>query len=352
MTAADRSGALVKGGISTITLSAGANNSNDFFIGDTIRMTSGASSGITSTITRYDGTTKVASVFPGFITGTTLGDTYFITQPIQSRRIVKYVEFIGGAAGSGVATSINLPVGASNISGDYINIYIRITSGAAVGDVRLIQSYVVTTISGATTRKATPYVPFSGIVVTGDTFEITSGIVSPGFLNSIALQNFLLLPFTRDNLVPFVYTGSTVSQQEAVCYEIKLLNIVLPNQTLISGTGSRISFYPYVYIEITNVSGASAGMKNVIYSNNPNSSKMVFRAAVDDISNLIASAFVKLSGDSMTQTLKFKPNDNLKFSIRLSNGNIYDTVVEENYSPLYPNPLVQISALFSLRRLS
>ena len=79
---------------------------------------------------------------------------------------------------------------------------------------------------------------------------------------------FEILQFTRDNAVPFCYSGSLVSQQEMVCYEIELINLVLPNKTLTSG--GRTAFYPYVYVELQNVSGASAGTKCVIYSNNPN----------------------------------------------------------------------------------
>ena len=53
----------------------------------------------------------------------------------------------------------------------------------------------------------------------------------------------------------------------------------------------------------------------------------------------------------MTQTLKFKPNDNLRFSVHLANGELYETVLKDNVGPLAPNPLVQISALFSITRL-
>ena len=347
----DETNVLTAGGTSTVTLGIGSNGDDDFFNGFNIRMITGVSAGESTTIISYNGTTKVATLFPGFVSGTAGGNVYFITNPSESRRIVKYIHLIDVAAGSGVATSVDLPATASNTTGDYNNIYIRITSGAAAGDVRLIQTYVVMTVGGVTTRTATPFTSFSAPIIVGDSFEITSGIVAPSFTNSIAVQNFFLLPFSSDNLVPFTYTGSMVSQQQEVCYELKLLNLVLPNQTLTAGEGGRITFYSYVYVEITNVSGASSGMKNVIYSNNPNSARMVFRAAVEDIANLVSSSFLKISGGGMTQTLKFKPNDNLKFSVRLADGDIYNTILSENFSPTPPNPLAQISALFSMRRL-
>lgn len=182
--------------------------------------------------------------------------------------------------------------------------------------------------------------------------------VTPPFTNSAGVftaptigDGVEILSFSYDNLYPFVYTGSLVSQQEMVCYEIELLNLSLPNKTLNVGVGSRIAFYPYVYVELSNVSGASAGMKNTIYSNNPNSTRMVFRATIDDVPNPIISSFVKVDGDGMVQTLKFKPNDNLRFSVRLSNGEVYEVIEPENFSPLPPNPEIQISALFSIKRL-
>jgi hypothetical protein len=170
----------------------------------------------------------------------------------------------------------------------------------------------------------------------------SDGNVDPG-------ATFEVLQFTRDNAVPFCYTGSLVSQQEMVCYEIELINLILPNKTLT--TGGRIAFYPHVYVELQNVSGASAGTKCVIYSNNPNAKRMLFRAAIDDIPNPVISPFVKIDGDGMVQTVKFKPNDNFKFGVYLPNGDPLETVDSDQLSPIPPDPLLQVSALFSMRRL-
>jgi hypothetical protein len=160
---------------------------------------------------------------------------------------------------------------------------------------------------------------------------------------------FEILQFTRDNAVPFCYSGSTVSQQEMVCYEIKLINLVLPNKTLVSG--GRVAFYPYVYVELQNVSGASSGNKCIIYSNNPNSTKMLFRAAIDDIRDPNTSPFIKIDGDGMVQTIKFKPNDSLKFGVYLPNGQSLETVDKDCLSPLPADALLQVSATFEIKRL-
>ena len=276
------------------------------------------------TITNYDFTTHILQIdATNAIVGWNATDNYTIriSQPLESSLI---------AAGT-TTTSIVLSAGASTVDDFYNNQFLRIrgtTYGnglvAPEGEARKIIDY-----DGATLT-ATIAPPFSSIPTVGDTAEI--------------------LDFSYDNWNPFVYTGSQVSQQEMICYEIELINLVLPNKTLASGVGSRIAFYPYIYVEISNVSGAGAGQKNVIYSNNPNSTRMTFRVPIDDVPNPIITSFVKIDGDGMVQTLKFKPNDNLKFSVRLSNGELYQTEESDFYSPSAPNPDVQISALFSIKR--
>ncbi len=175
-------------------------------------------------------------------------------------------------------------------------------------------------------------------------------VVSPAF-DTLPAGVVEILPFSYDNFNPFVYTGSQVSQQENVCYELELLDLVLPNQILDSEQGSRIAFYPYVYVELVNLSSSSAGNKNILYSNNPNSVNMLWRVAIDDISNQTSTSFIKNDCDGSCQTVKFKPNDNLHFSVRLSNGELFKTVLEESYSPYKPNPLIQISGMFSMKRM-
>ena len=54
----------------------------------------------------------------------------------------------------------------------------------------------------------------------------------------------------------------------------------------------------------------------------------------------------------MTQTIKFKPNDNLYFKVSMSTGETYKTILQEFYSPASPNQLNQITALFSFKRIS
>lgn len=285
-------------------------------------------------VRNYDVTTHLLSpdtslVSGGPVTGWTTSHNYCIRKenPIESTTV---------ALGT-TATSIVLSAG-STVDDIYNGQFIRILATVYGNNViePQNQSRRIVDYDGATrTATITP------------SFTNTAGIpTAPTVGNGLEITNF-----SYDNLSPFVYNGSLVSQQEMVCYEIELLNLILPNKTLNSGVGNRIAFYPYIYVELSNISSSSAGMINSIYSNNPNSSRMVFRAVIDDVPNPIISSFVKVDGDGMVQTLKFKPNDNLRFSVHLSNGEMYEIMESENFSPLPPNPNIQISATFSVKRL-
>ena len=230
----------------------------------------------------------------------------------------------------------------------YTGSFIRFSSGANEGISCRITDYT----GGLSVKPGTdvppgdpdnPPVPINPYTVT---FQCKPGVT---LVPLVAGDGFEILQFTRDNAVPFDYTGSLVSQQEMVCYEIELINLVIPNTTLESG--GRVAFYPYVYVELQNVSGASSGTNSIIYSNNPNARRMLFRAAMDDIANPVLAPFIKIDGDGMVQTVKFKPNDNLKFGVYLPNGDPLETVIKDSMSPAIPDPLVQVSAMFSIRRL-
>jgi hypothetical protein len=156
-----------------------------------------------------------------------------------------------------------------------------------------------------------------------------------------------IVSFARENYVPLMYNGSTVSQNEYVAYELSLLSLNMPNISLV--TGSSIAFYPYVYVEFSVKNNQAP---NLIYSNNPESDKAVFQVAIRDIKDKDITPFVKMSGRSMTQTIKFKPNDCLVFSVFLPNGKLFETVENDFYCPSGTNPFVQIDALVGIERIA
>lgn len=279
----------------------------------------------------YDPTTHIVEVdtsTAGAVVGWALTDTYTIRKAAPCET---------GTLQNGTITTATLDATtASAIDNEYKNSYIRMISGAAINDIRRITSYV------GSTRVATVSPPFSAVV-------------NP-------LENYEILCFTTDNVNPFTYTGSLTSQQQAVCYEVELINLILPNRTLVSGRGGRIAFYPYIYVELQQISAPSASTKGVIYSNNPNAYRMLFRAAVDDTPTPLVSPFIKIDGDGTVQTVKFKPNDAFRFSVYQAGGELFqlrslntDSISGEatidTTAPRRPDPLVQISAMFSFKRV-
>jgi hypothetical protein len=167
--------------------------------------------------------------------------------------------------------------------------------------------------------------------------------------NSIIGMNIInIVSFNRDNFNPLMYNGSMVSINQTVCYKINLLSITLPNIPL--KTGSRIAFYPYVYVEFSNATSSNRASGQIIYSNNPNSNRALFIAPVTQLLQPTAKTYITLSGGGMSQLVKFKPNDNLRFSVYLPDGSLFQTLDIDTLPPYEPQLGLQIDAVFSITR--
>lgn len=296
------------------------------------------------TITTYDGVTHLLNVDTTKSTVDTTSQgpvtTWLATDSYSIRQQPPLLFTNGG----GATTTTVVLTGGSSVDNFYVNNFLRVQAGTVAGNEYSYTIYPTAASGVAPVGQIRRIVSYNGTTKVATLYPALTAAPAND-------MNFEILLFSQDNVNPFVYTGSMVSQQEMVCYEIELMNLVLPNRTLTVGRGGRIAFYPYVYVELSNVSGAGAGILNSIYSNNPNATRMTFRAAIDDIQNPLISPFIKIDGDGMVQTLKFKPNDNLRFSVRLPDGEIFKTDLPETFSPGAPNPFVQISALFGIKRL-
>ena len=252
------------------------------------------------------------------------------------------------------SNSIYLPSTASATdnfyTGQYIYMYPTQTANNQItpltnieGSCFYINSYIGGSIKACT---VSPVLPASVTSPTAFYPSYTSGSFAyqgPGnVINIVSLVG--------DNYTPLIYNGSVVSQNETVAYEISLVNLTLPNITLV--TGSRAAYYPYLYVQLSNVTASSGSSKNIIYSNNPNSADALFLVPITDITDPLRSPFIKLDAGSMVQTVKFKPNDCLRFSVFLPSGQLYQTVMSDYFPPSGPNPLTQIDALFGIKRLT
>jgi hypothetical protein len=286
----------------------------------------------------YDNTIRFALLDSPFPSQWDRRDTYTIRQelPLEKWKLNIDPYFNKDPSYGPIGYVITLPNEASDIDNFYKDKYIYNTetllTNASLYVIKPILGVFYIKYYKGSTREAF-------VNVTQETLELL-----PKTDYMINIVNY-----KKNNFSPLDYTGSLVSVSSSICYEITLIELTLPN--VILKTGSRIAFYPYVYVELTNLSASEKSSTSTIYSNNPKSNKAVFIAPVTDIVEPIISKFVKLGSNSMTQIIKFKPTDSFKFSIYLPNGKLFEPVEHDLPPPYAPYDFLQSHAVFSIKRL-
>jgi hypothetical protein len=86
-------------------------------------------------------------------------------------------------------------------------------------------------------------------------------------------------------------------------------------------------------------------------SHNPNTHKALFVAPITDTRNPNTTPYVRITGYGITQTIRFRPTDALHFKVFLPDGSPFQPLLADNPPPLPPNKYLQISAVFSIRRV-
>lgn len=239
-------------------------------------------------------------------------------------------------------TTIQLQPTSSAIADSYKGMTIRLFSFTVpmIEEYKTIQSYDETTHTVTVTR------PFSNVFTNADYYEI--------------------LPFSRDNLKPLQYQGS--SNHQAVCYSVRLVNIAIPfiirsytdatgnefdERAIINvANGGTIDQYPYFYVCL--YSDIHKENMQSIISNNPNTNYAVFRVPVSSGDTpgpkkiMSQTSFTRCD---MCPIIKFLPNDTFHMTVLLPNGEVLSFRQKDNGSPKEPNYKLQISALFEFTRL-
>lgn len=292
-------------------------------------------------ITSYEASTTLVTLEKSFLSDQR--GVAFVVAPIFStcRQIQKFVSYRGELQHGTTQLSLVFPEStASSQNGYYNNLFIKMKTGAAAGEVRQIFSYYVT-VAG---KIAYLNNGFSVPVMVGDLFVITSGYVAAPFPFSLYLQSFNILPFSYDNLNPFNFTGTKLEGTR--CRQLTLLSLGLPNLKLQSGTGGLIAFYPYIYVTLINQNYKAA--YNSLPSNNTNAASVTFRIVLGNVLSPLQQRFVNLGGYGVSLKLPFTLYDNLLFRVTLPTGEVFQTIQQDNISPIPVNPKLQISALFRI----
>jgi hypothetical protein len=328
--------------LNTVTLDGNASDIDNFYINQFVENlsigTGGADPSLPTAyvkITEYNGTTKVAKIedFTGNFATWSIGDYY--------RIVGEVVQFKGTVTGVPDGTT-TLTINASDLAasqaqdslvGQYIWIwYGPLPAGAPTGVEQYTNILVFITANNGTS-----------ITVNKGVTGMPAGVGAGTYFYSI-------FTFTQDIAAPYNYRGSLAIQQQ-ICYQIELINLVLPNVTLFSGKGNRIVFYPYVYVQFGTNGYGSKNTQNILNSNNPHSNLALFRVPVDDTPDPLVSTFIKVDGTKMVQTVKFNPNENLVFAVYLPNGELFKTRPDTE-GPRFPDPNIQISACFAIKPIT
>jgi hypothetical protein len=223
----------------------------------------------------------------------------------------------------------------------YTGMILRLFSGATT-EYQIINSYDATTYLVTTTR------PFTNVFVPATTY-------------------YDILPFSRDNLKPLKYQG-TSNMNQAVCYSVRLVNISIPfiirsytdangaecdERALINvANGGTIDQYPFFYVCL--YSDIHRDNMQSIISNNPNTNYALFRVPVSSGDTPGPKKIMSqtcFSRCDMCPVIKFLPNDTFHMSVMLPNGELLSFKQKDTVSPSEPNYKLQISALFEMTRL-
>jgi len=157
--------------------------------------------------------------------------------------------------------------------------------------------------------------------------------------------------FSFDNVYPLNYVGTEVINNAA--YEqVRLVNLVLPNNKIIGSYGGTLQNYPYLYVQIYSEKGIT--YQNPIISNNPGSKKALFKVPISFLPN---TTFLTLALSSMNQQITFKENDTLHITITLPDGtiltmenpNLYTFFPGFNF-PIQSDPLNQVNLILEITR--
>uniref|UniRef100_A0A6C0I6S4 Uncharacterized protein n=1 Tax=viral metagenome TaxID=1070528 RepID=A0A6C0I6S4_9ZZZZ len=130
-------------------------------------------------------------------------------------------------------------------------------------------------------------------------------------------------------------------------YELELLWLSVPNQILDVGYGGSLDRYPYIYCSL--YTGITNTTQQVLYSNNPYTSKVIFKVPVNEYFG--DTSFITLKDSKAKQTIYFDPSQDLFFELTLPDGTVISFNEFDNMPPYPPNPFLQINILVSMRKL-
>ena len=184
----------------------------------------------------------------------------------------------------------------------------------------------------------TSYDPTTGLVTVQGNFP---SVPQPG-------DQFELLSFSYDNSTPLLaFRGMGSNQAAGGRCEVELVYLIVPNVYLRSGISGDFTSYPFVYVSIYN--DGNQANHQLLYSNNPHTEKVVFKVPIDQYAD--DKSFLCFTNCKMKQVLSLRFDLDLRITITDPAGNTLEFLQPDSMSPAAPNPMLQISMLFSVKTL-
>lgn len=276
-------------------------------------------------IISYDNTTQIATVDVAFSVAPPALTPYWIRKefPNELGNPGSYEDTLPVNSS---LTTVTLGALASDMDDVYVNKYIFFPDPNPINfEWSRIISY------DGTTKVATLVTTLKNIKVVGSPYQI--------------------LQFSYDNSKSLNFNGVQIFGNP-VCETIRLVNLIVPNANVKGGYGGTLEDYPFLYVALYSEKGQT--WNTPIESNNPVASKCLFKVPVTFYPN---TSWLTLQGSFMSQTIKFRENDDLRIIIYLPNGDILDFYPNSQYTyfqdykfPVISDPGNQVQAVFEIIR--
>lgn len=145
-------------------------------------------------------------------------------------------------------------------------------------------------------------------------------------------------------------TLNSSSNDDRALYAVELKSLEIPNFPLKFGTITNLQFSAGIFVILRNTQDISG---QSFPSNSPHSLKATFYCPITDVQNNveIQSNFIRLTRGYMNQPLWFSFDDPIYFEIYQLDGTPIVFSTSDNMSPLPPDPLYQVNAFFSFKKI-
>jgi hypothetical protein len=268
----------------------------------------------------YDASTQFATV-----------DTPFsVAPPAITPYTIRFATpiSVGVTSANSLTTSeIYLPVGSSTVNNFYVNNYVFIPG---INPPDSYQWFRITSYNGAT---------------------LLAQIQGTTTIVVLAGTPIELMAYTRDNVQNLKYYGTELFNNPS-CYNVGLINLIVPNLSILGSYGGSIQNYSHLYVAL--FSETAITYNNAIISNSPAADRALFKVPITFLQGI---SFLTLSYGGMTQNISFRINDTLHLSVFLPNGSILEFISNNPFTyfdgypyqfPIPSNPLTQVQAIFSI----